>query len=82
MVEVDFDKIVDYSEELIDYQGFLPLLLRNLIMDKWSKQLFKNDLYYEIIQECVDTKPHNYDDAVKELVDWVKHNPQYKDLII
>ena len=29
MVEVDFDKLLDYSDELKTYEGSLPLLVRN-----------------------------------------------------
>ena len=38
--------------------------------------------YDSIMKECIDTMPKDFDEAEKELIDWVKNNPQYKDIII
>lgn len=82
MVEVDFDKLLDYSTELVEYEDVLPLLVRAVIINKWSRNCNRKGIWVNINKECVDTKPKTYDDAVKELVDWVKDNPEYKDMII
>ena len=79
--EVDFDKILEYSETLITYEGKLPLLVRAVIMKPYSKNLMKKGIYSEVMSECANTKPHNYNDAVKELTEWVKENKEYKDMI-
>lgn len=81
MTEIDFDKLLETSQELTDYEGVLPLLIRAVIINEWSKNLNKKGLWVEINKQCVDTKPKTYEDAVKELEDWVKDNNEYKDLI-
>lgn len=80
-VEVDFDKVIEYSEELTDYDGKLPLLVRAIIMKKYTRNLNKKGLYNKVMQECVETKPHTYDEAVKELTEWCNKNQEYKDMI-
>lgn len=79
--EVDFDKILEYCENLITYEGKLPLLVRAVIMKQYSKNLMKKGIYFEVMSECVNTKPHTYAEAVKELTEWVKDNKEYKDMI-
>lgn len=81
MIDVDFDRIADRSDELIEYDGFLPLLIRALIIDKWSDYLLSVGKYDEVMDECSRNKPHTLNEAVKELVAWVKDNKDYKDLI-
>ena len=81
MREVDFDKIVDISDDLIEYEGFLPLLVRALIMDKWSLHLMDIGEYDEIMRKCGENKPHTMDDAVNELIMWINENKEYEYLI-
>ena len=81
MITVDFDKLVERSDELVDYDGKLPLLVRAIIMKKWTDNLNRKGLYAKIIKECVDTKPHTYDEAVRELNNWCEENTDYKDFI-
>ena len=82
MVEIDYDKIAEISDDFIEYDGVLPLLIRCLIFRKWCKHLMKIGEYDSIMKECIDTMPKDFDEAEKELIDWVKNNPQYKDIII
>ncbi len=79
--EVDFDKVIEASEELKDYDGFLPLLIRAIIMKAHSRHLNKVGLYDEVIKEEIATKPKTYEEAVKELADWCKEHKEYKDLV-
>ena len=81
MVDVDYDKLADISEELITYEGFLPLLIRALIFRKWCKHLDKIGMYDVVIQKCKDTMPSDFDEAEKELINWCKEHKEYKDLI-
>ena len=82
MVDVDFDKLLEYSVELVDYDGVLPLLVRAVIMKQWTNNLNKKGLYKDIIKECAETKPTNYTEAVNELKVWCNQNPDYQDIII
>ena len=82
MTTVDFDKILEVKDELGDYEGVLPLLIRAVILKKWSNNLNKKGLWVEVNKECLATKPKSYTEAVKELEDWCKNNPSYHDLII
>ena len=75
--EVDFDKILEYSEELKTYDGKLPLLIRAVIMKDYTKNLLKTGSYNKVMSECVGTKPHTYSEAVQELSDWIKENSEY-----
>lgn len=79
--EVDFDKILEYSKNLITYEGKLPLLVRAVIMKQYSKNLMKKGIYSEVMSECANTKPRTYTEAVKELTDWVKENKEYTDML-
>ena len=81
MVEVDFDKLADVSSELINYDGKLPLLIRTIIWSDWVKYLEDNNIYDEIILDCIKSKPHTMSDAIKELEVWVKNNPEYKSIL-
>ena len=81
MVEVDYNKIMDYSDELINYDSMLPLLVRTVIMSEWCNHLRSVGVYDEVINECILTKPHNDKEALKELTDWLKDNPKYKDMV-
>ena len=81
MVSVDFDRISERCNELIDYPQALPLLIRCLIMRKWMNNLEKKGLYEKVIRECKDTMPKDYDEACNELYDWCKNNKDYMDLI-
>lgn len=81
MVEVDFDKLLDYSDELKTYEGSLPLLVRAVIMKEHSRNLMKLGLYNEIMREYAQSRPHTYSEAVKELEKWCKKNKDYKDII-
>ena len=80
--EVDFDKLLEVCDDLTDYNGKLPLLIRAVVMKKYSKKLLKKGIYNEVMSECVNTKPHTYDEAVQELSEWVQENKEYKNLII
>lgn len=80
-LEVDFDKVIEYSEELTDYEGKLPLLVRAIIMKKYTRNLNKKGLYNQVMKECVVSKPHSYGEAVTELNEWVQDNPQYNNMI-
>lgn len=79
--EVDFDKIIEVSEELKKYDGFLPLLIRAIIMKAHSRHLNKIGMYDEVIKQEIESKPRTYEEAVKELENWCKENPKYKDLV-
>ena len=79
--EVDFDKIVTASETLKKHEGFLPLLIRAIIMKQHTKTLKKCGLYEEVISKEISTKPQTYDEAVKELEDWCKEHTEYENLI-
>ena len=81
MVEVDFDKLIEYSDELKTYDGGLPLLIRAIIMKQHSKHLMNLGLYDTIMSEYAQSKPHTYTEAVKELTDWCSKNTDYKDII-
>jgi hypothetical protein len=81
MFEANYDKILEVCDELTDYDGVLPLLIRAVVMKKYSRKLKKKGLYHNVIRECIRTKPHTYEEAVKELQDWVKVNNDYEDLI-
>ena len=81
MVEVDFDKIAEISDTFIEYEGFLPLLIRCLIFRKWSSYLESIGRYDEVIQECINTMPIDFDEAVTELVNWCNENKEYSYLI-
>lgn len=81
-MEVDFDKIIEYSDELKTYEGALPLLVRAIIMKQHSKHLMKLGLYDTVMGEYAQSKPHTYTEAVKELNEWCKANKEYKDIII
>lgn len=80
-IEPDFDKIIEASNELKKHEGFLPLLIRAIIIRKHTQTLREsgND---EIIREEIRAKPRTYDEAVKELSEWCKQNNEYEDLII
>lgn len=80
-ISVDWDRLLEVKDELVDYEGVLPLLIRSVIINRWSRNLNKKGLWVGINKKCLDTKPKSYDDAVKELFDWCKDNPKYKDLI-
>jgi hypothetical protein len=82
MVEVDYDKLLEYSEVLVDYDGMLPLLIRAVIMEEWTRNLNNKGLYLKVISECCKNRPHNYTEAVNELKEWCKHNKEYKDILI
>ena len=82
VMEVDFDKLLEVKDDFLEYEDVLPLLIRAVIINKWSRNLNRKGLWVEINKKCVDTKPHTYNEAVKELSDWCKKNPEYKDLII
>lgn len=79
--EVDFDRLLEVSDDLVDYGGKLPLLIRAVIMKQYTKNLIKKGIYKEVMSECSNTKPHTYDEAVEELSEWVKQNQEYKELI-
>jgi len=81
-IEVDFDKLLKYSEELVDYENVLPLLIRAVIMKKWTSNLNKKGLLPVIRKQCIATKPKDYDEAVTELKKWCEQNKEYKDIII
>ena len=81
VTEVDFDKLLEYCDDLITYEGKLPLLVRAVIMKEYSENLNKKGLYDKVMRECVETKPHTYDGAVGELMRWCTENQKYKDMI-
>ncbi len=79
--EVDFDRILEVCDDLATYEGKLPLLIRAVVMRKYSKNLLKKGIYSQVMSECANTKPRSYEEAVEELSDWTKENKDYKDLI-
>lgn len=82
MTEVDFDRLLEVKDEFVDYEGVLPLLIRAVILKKWSNNLNKKGLWIDVNKECVATKPKSYHEAVDELKEWCNKNPQYKDLVV
>ena len=81
MSEIDFDKLLEYSKDLVDYEDVLPLLIRAVIITEWSRNLNRKGLWIDINKRCVETKPHTYNEAVKELAEWCNENTDYKDII-
>ena len=81
MVDIDFDMIADRSDDLINYDGFLPLLIRALIMDKWCNHLLNIGKYDDVMVECSENQPITFDDAIDELIVWIEDNKEYIDLI-
>ena len=82
MITVDFDRLLEVKDELVDYEDVLPLLIRAVILKKWSDNLNRKGLWVQINKECVETKPSTYEEAVSELKEWCKKNPKYKDLVV
>lgn len=81
IMEVDFDKLIEASKELKKHEGFLPLLIRAIIIRQHTKTLRKCGLYEKIIREEIQTKPKTYDEAVKELDEWCKEHKEYSNII-
>ena len=79
--EINYDKIAELSDELTKYNGVLPLLIRALIFKKWVKYLESIGSYDTIIKECIRTMPKDFDEAQQELINWVKMNKEYSDMI-
>ena len=79
--EVDFDKLLEVSDDLVDYGGKLPLLIRAVIMKQYSKNLIKKGIYAQVMRECSNSKPRSYEESVEELSEWVKQNQEYADLL-
>ena len=82
MVEVDFDRLLERCDELVEYEDVLPLLVRACIMTEWTRNLNKKGLYLDVIKKCVESNPRTYDDAVNELRDWCDMNEIYKDFLL
>ena len=81
-IEIDFDKLLKYSEELVDYEDVLPLLIRAVIMKQWTRNLNKKGKLPLIREQCITTKPRNYTEAVQELKEWCSKNKEYEDIIL
>ena len=81
MTTVDYDNIMDYKDRLKKHEGFLPLLVRCVMMDQHSKTLKKAGIYDEVISEEIRTRPSTLEKATEELVEWCEKHPEYKDLI-
>ena len=79
--EVDFDKIDEKADEFKRYEGFLPLLIRAIIIKQHTKTLRKCGLYETVIRQEIQTKPQTYDEAVNELAEWCNENEEHIDLI-
>ncbi len=80
-LKIDFDKLIEASDDLKKYEGFLPLLIRAIIMRQHSKTLKKAGIYEKVINKEIRTKPKTYDGAVKELEKWCNENKEYKKVI-
>lgn len=81
-MEVDFDKLIEASQELKKHEGFLPLLIRAIIMRQHSKTLRKCGIYEKTIRKEIETKPKTYEEAVKELNEWCKKHKEYSNIIL
>ena len=89
---LDYDKIEKYRKDLEKHKGLLPLYLITYIKnEEYINNLKKNNIFYNNIQNKlferrIFTQYLSDEELIRfgedELIDWLKDNPKYSDVVI
>lgn len=87
MLEINVDKVKEFENRLIYYDGFLPIDLMGYIdMDKRNEYLKKNGKFEELQKQYLDFrikfKKYGLEYRENVLKEWILDNPQFKNLFI
>lgn len=80
-ITIDYGKLLEHKDDIISYDGYLPLVVRMPFMFKYMQNLREKGVYEEVLQECISKRPLTYEQELNELTEWIKENPNFKDLI-
>lgn len=84
MVKIDLntDKLEEYEKELINYDGYLPSLIRWGISTQYLQNILKSDKASEVEQQMLQSRNYTYEELYDELIRWCKENKEYEDILI
>lgn len=81
----DYSKIRSKREELAQFQGYLPHLLRYCLGSKYYVKYIKNleekNLLNDLKEKLNSSRRFNNEESWKEFVEFVEQNPQFADFI-
>lgn len=81
----DYSKIRSKREELAQFQGYLPHLLRYCLGSKYYAKYIKNleekNLLNDLEEKLYSSRRFNNEESWKEFVEFVEQNPQFADFI-
>jgi len=82
---LDYGKIKSRREELAQYSGYLPYLLRYCMgseyLEKYKINLREKDLFDNIEPKLYPNQKLNDENSWREIIDFVEINPQFYDFI-
>lgn len=84
-IDVDVEKLILRLKELVNYEGYLPWLIRfrmpRTVSMYYLDNLMKKGLSDKYADKFIKSKTFNWDDSVEEFNEWIKNNPEFKDLV-
>lgn len=82
-MKINYLVIEEYFPELVKYEGYLPALARPLgfPMKEYYHNLEAKGLYDKVREKEYENRGNSFSDDVKELEEFVRKNPQFKDFI-
>lgn len=81
-IDLNTDKLEEYEKELINYDGYLPSLIRWGISTQYLRNIMQSDKSYEVEQKMAESRNYSYEELHKELIEWCKENKEYEDILI
>ena len=92
MLKINEEKLNNFKSELEDENSLLPLMLLIYIDNfKYINNLKKNNIFYDNVQDEIFNRrmviQYLTDEELirfgeDELIDWLKDNPKYSDVVI
>ena len=84
-IDVDVEKLILRLKELVNYDGYLPWLIRarmpRTVSIYYLDNLMKKGLSDKYADKFIKSKTFNWDDSVEEFNEWIINNSEFKDLV-
>ncbi|MCQ2738556.1 MAG: hypothetical protein MJ224_08115 [archaeon] len=85
-IDVDIEKLLLRLKELVNYDGYLPWLIRArmpiTVGVYYKNNLSNKGLLDNYVDRFIKSKIFTWDETIEEFNEWIKDNPKFKDLLI
>lgn len=85
-IAIDAERLISRLKELVDYEGYLPHLIRYgmppTVGGYYRNNLSNKGLLDKYADNFIKSKIFTWEDSRGEFNEWIKDNSEFKDLII